>query len=254
MITATSEAKNIVCIVLPAGPAYSETFIKTQIERLSATVSYLNRFPVDTTTTCGWSQLRCDDTRMLKDKAKASLHRYLLNPAKKVYLRHFFKSNGINAVLAQYGMTGAGVIETCERLNLSLIVHFHGYDAYSRAVLERYEKMYKRMFAYSSAIVAVSKPMMGQLVKLGAPREKVFYNPYGVDLAQFKPAALASEPQILAVGRFVEKKAPYLTILAFKKVIGAFTRGKATDGRRWGIARHLSPNLKVLEYRACSSP
>jgi glycosyltransferase involved in cell wall biosynthesis len=60
--------------------------------------------------------------------------------------------------------------------------------------------------------------MVNQLVRLGAPEEKVFYNPYGVDIDKFKQAPLA-QPQVLAIGRFVEKKAPYLTLLAFRKVL-----------------------------------
>src|ERR1051325_3728618 len=76
------------------------------------------------------------------------------------------------------------------------------------------------MFRYAAAIIGVSKHMMGQLQSLGAPRDKLFCNPYGVDVAKFKQANLDSAvPQVIAVGRFVEKKAPYLTILAFKKVL-----------------------------------
>jgi glycosyltransferase involved in cell wall biosynthesis len=76
------------------------------------------------------------------------------------------------------------------------------------------------MFDYASAIIAVSRHMIEQLVSLGAPTEKVFYNPYGVEITKFKQSSVLSSPlQVLAVGRFVEKKAPYLTILAFKKVL-----------------------------------
>ena len=76
------------------------------------------------------------------------------------------------------------------------------------------------MFDYASVIIAVSKHMVEQLVKLGALAEKVVYVPYGVEINKFAQAAvLKSPPHVLSVGRFVEKKAPYLTILAFKKVL-----------------------------------
>jgi colanic acid/amylovoran biosynthesis glycosyltransferase len=207
-----------ICIVLPYRLAYSETFLQAHIERLSATPSYLERFPIESADV-SWHQGSPSNTAKLKHRAKMALHRFALNPAKKIYLRNFFKTNRINVVLAEYGMTGVGVMSTCERLNLPLIVHFHGYDAYSHRVLDRHEKTYKKMFAYAGAIVAVSKHMVDQLVGLGAPREKVFYNPYGVDIDTFKPLSSSSQAQVLAVGRFVEKKAPYLTILAFKKVL-----------------------------------
>jgi colanic acid/amylovoran biosynthesis glycosyltransferase len=237
-----------ICIVLPYRPAYSETFLRAQIERLSATVNYLDRFPVNAAAACAWTQLRYNNTRMLGDKAKASLHRYLVNPAKKIYLRNFFKTNRINAVLAEYGITGVGVMGTCEQLNLPLIVHFHGSDAYTYKVLDRYGKMYKKMFAYAEAIVAVSKHMVDQLVGLGAPAEKVFYNPYGVDLSKFKPTSLTSEPRVLAVGRFVEKKAPYLTILAFKQLLERLPDAKLVmvgDGILRDVCRNILKSLHI---------
>jgi glycosyltransferase involved in cell wall biosynthesis len=214
-----SLAKNNLCIVLPCPPDYSETFLKVHVEKLLPRVSYLGRFPIDTASEFS-AQAVHDDGEKLKQRCKASVHRYVLNPAKKIYLRNFFRSNQIKLVLAEYGVTGSGVLGTCQELGIPLIVHFHGYDAYLREVLDRYEARYKKMFAYSSAVVAVSTHMIDQLVNIGAPREKVFYNPYGVDLTKFRQASLVGSPlQVLAVGRFVEKKAPYLTILAFKKVL-----------------------------------
>jgi len=61
--------------------------------------------------------------------------------------------------------------------------------------------------------------MERQLLDLGAREEKLYYNPYGVDTSLFhnaNPAHVA--PIFLAVGRFVDKKAPYLTLLSFAKV------------------------------------
>ena len=144
-------------------------------------MNYLERFPVDTVSEFS-AQAVYGNTEKLKQRCKASLHRYVLNPAKKIYLKNFFRSNQIKLVLAEYGVTGSGVLGTCQELGIPLVVHFHGYDAYLRDVLDRYEERYRKMFAYSSAIVAVSIHMTDQLVKIGAPREKVFYNPYGVDL------------------------------------------------------------------------
>jgi glycosyltransferase involved in cell wall biosynthesis len=193
--------------------------LQAHVERLSATVNYLERFPVDTGNEYP-IRVDCDKTEKLRQRFKASLHGYVLNPAKKVYLRNFFRKNNIGVVLAEYGVTGAAALGICRELAIPLVVHFHGYDAYSRSVLDKYQETYKRMFAYCSAIIAVSRHMIDQLIRIGAPREKVFYNAYGVDVTQFQQASLLTSPlQVIAVGRFVEKKAPYLTILAFKKVL-----------------------------------
>ncbi len=244
-----TELKSNICIVLPRAYAspYSQTFVRAHIERLSPIVTYLERFPVDVAGEA--PREACDDTAMkLKHTVKMSVHRYLLNPAKKTSLRKFFRMHNVDVVLAEFGVTGVGVLQTCRELNLPLVVHFHGYDAYIRQVLDRYGAAYRKLFAYAHGIIAVSMQMIDQLVQLGAPRQKVFYNPYGVDIAKFKPASLTSRPQALAVGRFVEKKAPYLTILAFQKVLERLPDAKLImvgDGPLQDVCRQLVRALHI---------
>src|SRR5262245_7354664 len=211
--------KTNICVVLPSPVAYSETFLQSHIDHLSAAVNYLGDFPVVVDEVFP-KQISADITEQLKRQARVCWHRCVLNPIKRNSLRKFFKRNGINVVLAEYGLTGIGVLDMCKDLNMPLIVHFHGYDAYLTELLDRHERAYTGMFDYASGIIAVSKHMVEQLVKLGAPPETVVYAPYGVELDKFAQAAvLTSPPRVLSVGRFVEKKAPYLTILAFKKVL-----------------------------------
>src|SRR5690606_24305968 len=84
-------------------------------------------------------------------------------------------------------------------------------------------ELYRRMFDYCSSIIVVSKHMQRRLLELGAPQEKVVYNCYGPT----NPKKDRSMPQMLrfiSVGRFVDKKAPYLTILAFLEVLRSFPR------------------------------
>jgi glycosyltransferase involved in cell wall biosynthesis len=96
------------------------------------------------------------------------------------------------------------------------VVHFHGYDISSRSVLTEFEAAYQELFRDAAGLVVVSEPMRQCLKALGAPPDKIYYNPYGVDCRLFCGAApAASGPILLAVGRFVEKKAPQMTISAF---------------------------------------
>lgn len=208
-----------ICVVLPSPIGYSETFLQTHVDGLAAAVNYLENFPVDVGAV--WSDQEADKTsEKLKRLVRMVWHRYLLNSIKHKNVKKFFNCHNVGVVLAEFGHTGVGVLSTCQNLEIPLIVHFHGFDAYSNSVLERNKDSYIKLFTYASAIVAVSRHMTEQLVRLGAPREKVVYNAYGVDTAKFQNHCYdASAMQILAVGRFVEKKAPYLTILAFKKVL-----------------------------------
>jgi glycosyltransferase involved in cell wall biosynthesis len=206
--------------------AYSETFLQAHIDRLAATVSYLGDFPIDVDEVFA-KQISSDGTEQLKRQARVCLHRYVLNPIKKKSLQRFFAANNVDVVLAEYGLTGVAVVEMCKALQVPLVVHFHGYDAYKIEVIERYRDSYRKMFTYSRAIISVSSNMTKQLIRLGAASDKVFYNPYGVEITKFKQARPLSSPlQVLAVGRFVEKKAPYLTILAFKKVLDRLSEAR----------------------------
>jgi len=215
-----------VCIVLPYALVYSETFLQAHVDKLAAAVSYLKYFPIDVEAEFP-TRISDNQTEQLKRRLRIAWHRYVMNPKKKLHLRKFFESNDINVVLAEYSVTGREVLESCKELKLPLVVHFHGNDAYSHALVGLHKERYKKMFAYASAIIGVSRHMIEQLIKLGAPREKVFYNAYGVDTTKFRNAYhLTSSMQVIAVGRFVEKKAPYLTILAFKKVLERLPEAK----------------------------
>ena len=120
------------------------------------------------------------------------------------------------AVLAEFGPTASRLIEPCRRAGLPLIAHFHGYDISVRAVLDEHRDSYQQLFKTASAIIAVSKSMRAVLIEMGAPPERVHYCPYGVDCSTFYPAeASLAPPTAVGVGRFVDKKAPHLTILAF---------------------------------------
>ncbi len=127
--------------------------------------------------------------------------------------------NKVTLVFAQYGMIGQEVLEVCKHLQLPLVVHFHGHDAVRKSVLETYSN-YQTLFAYSNLkIISVSHEMTKRLISIGCPEEKIIYNVYGVnnDFLNLKPNY--NKTQFVSIGRFVEKKAPQLTLLAFKVVL-----------------------------------
>jgi len=123
-----------------------------------------------------------------------------------------------NAVLAEYGPLGAGIAPACQIVNIPLIVIFHGFDAYQFATLDRFRAPYTDLFSIAEALVVVSEPMRDQLIKLGAHPDRIQVNPCGVDSTRFCAANPAgAPPHFLAIGRFVGKKGPLLTIEAFAK-------------------------------------
>jgi colanic acid/amylovoran biosynthesis glycosyltransferase len=215
--------KKNICVTLPGSLGYSETFLQAHRERLSPHVNCLDDYPIDIDYVLP-RELSEDDFRR---KLRSCWYGYGLNPVRKSSLRQFFKKNNIGVILAEYGLTGVAILNSCRELHMPLVVHFHGADAYVTELTNRLGDRYKGMFEYAGAIISVSRHMTQQLVKLGAPSEKIYHNPYGVELDKFQRTCRMAAPlQVLAVGRFVEKKAPYLTILAFKRVLDHLPEAK----------------------------
>jgi len=197
-----------------------ETFVRAHIERLPAKVRVLygKGFPTHR-----------DDGRLLLPPGPLlrRIQRFLLRKAFRISigdfeeeaLVRFLRDNRIAAVLAEYGTTGVHYVSACREAGVPLIVHFHGFDAYHHGAIESNRSGYAKMFAGAAAIVVVSRAMQRQLVELGARRDALRYNPYGVDVTRFTPAPDSHRPpHFLAAGRFVEKKSPHLTLLAFARV------------------------------------
>ncbi len=146
------------------------------------------------------------------------LYRTGLNLAEEALMRSL-KREKIDCVLAEYGITAAKVLFVCKKLNIPLIAHFHGYDASISALIEENRESFKKMFSYASSVIAVSRVMEKKLLDLGCPVGKIFYNPYGPDDAFLKIIPEYTKKQFIGIGRFVDKKAPYYTLLAFYKAL-----------------------------------
>jgi glycosyltransferase involved in cell wall biosynthesis len=211
---AQPEEAPLLAIVTDDLPSLTESFIQSHLEDLPARIVHVY----------GWRP-------MIAGRPVLPLHRRVAHTIRRrltggdmqaelteAYMRAFRHAR-VSAVLAEYGEVGADVVEACRRLGLPLTVHFHGYDASAYRVLSERRGGYQAMFKYAAAIIAVSRTMESQLLELGALRERLHYNPYGVDLDRFEGATPADVPPgFLTVGRFVPKKAPDLALHAFARV------------------------------------
>ena len=198
--------------------AYSETFIKAQIELLPAKLVLYG----------GWLPVFYGNNIIINNKYKAKLN--LL--CKLIFKKTFFntdkdfvsvlKKHKIEVVLAQYGPAGVALMKICKKANISLVVHFHGFDASEKDTLNRYEKAYREMFFEAKKIIAVSQAMKTKLISLGCPENKIVLVTYGPNTIFFEKKPNFSTSTFFAIGRFVDKKAPYLTLMAFYEVLKEF--------------------------------
>jgi len=114
---------------------------------------------------------------------------------------------------AHFGPDGVNALPLQSRLDLPLIVTFHGYDATRGIALRnglpawRYGRRRPLLVERASALLAVSNRIRDNLVSLGVPDSRIRVHRIGVDLTKFTPAPQAErKPVVLGVGRFVEKK------------------------------------------------
>jgi glycosyltransferase involved in cell wall biosynthesis len=241
-----------ICIVSPSLNTYSETFIRAHIEQLPAETHVLYGGHLPTYADDGESLIqKYNVLQRLRFRLKQQSRGLPWDHEAKHEraIERFLQEHQIQAVLAEYGPTGVAMMEICERVGIPLVVHFHGYDAYRDDALGTAGKRYPELFDIAAAIIAVSHDMEKQLIALGAPRGKVHLNPCGVDLSQFGGALSAeASPVFVGVGRFVDKKGPLLTLLAFRTVLDRVPDARLVmigDGPLWEASKQLARALGV---------
>lgn len=237
-----------ICIVQPTLNVVSETFIQAHGEKLPGVAGIVHRRKGTPWLGDGPAMSELLVPRALRSLKRRLLRRPWLNRDEVAYDEALRKCRP-DVVLAEYGPTGVEIGGACRRANAPLVVHFHGYDASRRDVLERHSDSYRQMFSQAAAIIGVSRAMERQLLSAGCPQEKLVYNPYGIDCDRFYGAAPAeTEATLVAVGRFVEKKAPYLTLVAFAQVLRGWPAARLRmigDGPLLHVCRDLVRALEI---------
>jgi colanic acid/amylovoran biosynthesis glycosyltransferase len=237
------------CIATKAELARTETFIRTHIERLPFNIHQFFGAPPHTDSKVGYVLGIPYGRRLLAALRGTSP---LADDATRIELTaRYLQRERFDVVLAEYGQLGGEMTAACTRAKIPLIVHFHGNDAHNHAAMNQWRASYLQFFQEATALVGVSRPMCDELVRQGAPAAKVHYIPYWVDTAQFHAAdPAAAPPHFLAVGRFVEKKAPYLTLLAFAQVAQELPQARLIfigDGPLLGPCQHLARHLQIID-------
>lgn len=134
-------------------------------------------------------------------------------------LQRLLKKYAIKTCYAEFGPVGAGALKACKKSDVNLIVNFHGYDAFRLDILNDYKSQYQALFEYCKSIVVVSQSMREHIQALGCAEDKLVYMPCYPDPKFGQLNYSPSQKRITFIGRFVEKKAPWLLILAFREVL-----------------------------------
>lgn len=205
-------------IFSPNQDAYSETFIQAHKNHIKAEKLYFiygksfQNMQIENT----GQLVKPKKQLLIKGISKLTASNFKIAIENEVARR--LKTLNIEVALVEYGNHAVNLTQVFKKAKIPFVVHFHGYDASVERIIKQ-NNNYKEVFDKANYIIAVSKIMYNRLRDLGCPEDKLIYNVYGANhiFKDFQPKF--SKKQALAIGRFVDKKAPYYSILAFKEVV-----------------------------------
>lgn len=215
----------MLCIATPNPDSSAETYVRQHIRKIAPSDTAVLYFQGS-----GESLMDIPSLRVLDDGRTPGWAGYLrsvVNTIQYAYpgaitdpaVERFLLEHNVRSLLAEFGSTGCTFLPICRKLGIRLVVNFHGHDA---TVMPRrwvIRHAYRNLNKYADAFVCGSRHFLEVLVNLGFNKEKIHVVSCGIELDQFDLGVDKDPDLIVAVGRFVEKKAPHLTIQAFQKVL-----------------------------------
>jgi glycosyltransferase involved in cell wall biosynthesis len=176
---------------------------------------------------------------LLKGIAKLSSKNYKYVLENEAVKR--LKALKLDVALVEYGNHATKLLPVLKKANLPFVVHFHGYDASVKTIIEK-NNNYKDLFEAANSVITVSTVMYNRLKDLGCSEHKLVYNMNGANPIFKERMPEFSKKQAIAIGRFVDKKAPYYTILAFQQVVKKHNDAKLIMAGQ-GVLQNMCKNL-----------
>ncbi|CAM3482924.1 glycosyltransferase [Saccharibacillus sp. WB 17] len=202
----------------------SETFIKSQAERFESFDSYFMGSRL-----VPGLQLQADKQIIINTGGVAGrrkeLEFKLMGPGRRLTRR--LKAIQPKLIHAHFGPEGCLAMPIAEKLNIPLIVTFHGYDATTKDEYARksyythrnYLKQRPKLQKKGDLFIAVSDFIREKLISQGYPPEKVIRHYIGINIDSFKPdSSIIRRDTVLFVGRLVEVKGCAYLIEAMSQV------------------------------------
>jgi colanic acid/amylovoran biosynthesis glycosyltransferase len=249
-------SKKNILLLTPSKIGLTETFINAHKDQLNGNVFYLYGWDLDFKTEADITLKELyADKPWIFSKLKTLLPHFVYFrlqkkqkalQTKEALIKRYIKENKIDLVFAEYGTSGSFITPICKFLQIPLIVHFHGIDASKYSVLQEFENGYQAMFRYAASIIAVSNAMKQALIDLGCESSKITVTVCGPHQDYLSLTPNYTSNHVVAVGRHTYKKAPYLTILAFQKVLQSHPELKLTligTGALFEVSQRLVQSL-----------
>lgn len=134
--------------------------------------------------------------------------------ARRARMIDFLHETGVRAVLAEFGTEAVRVAPVAQAAGLPCFAYFRGADASSQLRTRARVEAYRLLMPRLAGVFSVSRFLLDRLAARGIRHPNAHVVPSGVDTDRFRPAE-KRPASFLAVGRFIEKKRPDITIRAF---------------------------------------
>lgn len=134
-------------------------------------------------------------------------------------LTAFCLRHRIQVVHAHHGYELVRVAGVARLLRLPLVVSLHGHDVFGW--VESRPAVYVGVLERAAAVIVPSRFLLPRAVELGARSDRLHVIGSGVDTRFFTPTPLPQQPEVLFVGRFVEKKGLDVLAAAWPAVLSA---------------------------------
>ncbi len=132
-------------------------------------------------------------------------------------VKQFLRDYGVKIVVGEYLDLSLPWFRLCREMGIKFYGHAHGYDVSERLRDAKWRAEYLE-YNRAAGIITMSHVSRDRLVSLGLEASKIHIVQYGVDVAA--EPLVREKGQIVrcvAVGRMVAKKAPILTLDAFRR-------------------------------------
>lgn len=237
-----------VAVITREKPGVSETFINNHVKKLGYDVTLIyggslphlsDKIPPAR----GAVTLSTLLQKIFPRWRKAFEDRY-----KSYALKRVLRVQKIDVALVEYLNIGANVFETLRQANIPMICTCLGYEISRYDVVEKYSLAYTKMFDYCSRAIVVSRHMIPLIAQFGMKQDRIIYSPAGPDLSFFELNRKPEGSIVAGVGRFVDKKAPHISILAFYKALQHVPDAKlimAGEGPLLALCKDLVQGLGI---------
>jgi len=141
-------------------------------------------------------------------------------------IARFLLEEQVRVVLAEDGHNGCAMLPACKKAGIPLYTHFHGADIGVGGRRWEFRASYRHLAKHGDGFIAPSHFLADKLRSHGFPERRTYVIHCGVNVDDFSPTQNKEANLVVAVGRFIPKKAPHRTVEAFAMVLQDFPGAK----------------------------